>query len=384
MVLPKVVPIDKIQLDDGIQVRGKLDEKRVELYAEAMQRGDKFPAVDVFQQEGEDAYLLADGFHRLAAARKVGRKEFEVNVVKVGNRRDAILHAIEVNSKHGELLGKRRAITLLLNDPEWAKWSNTEIARHCGASESFVRKIRGQLSSHQCEDAPGCLVQRGRGKPYLMRKRKARAKPASTEPQAPVVPAVEKEMKPTSVEQVALPEPIQQDQPVPTEPVQRPVVEQQYQNAFAVIAAHIPWASMRVEDIAALPVRDLARPHCILWLRAETSNLPDALRIVQDWGFQYDDLHTLVKTPRPELGERAIEEYEAEHWVVAVRGDPRQVLYDDDRTRVVYEDIASEVFYDLAGFRTGRKCVLFAHEYRDEWTSFDEHFHEIAEVEEAA
>jgi hypothetical protein len=33
----------------------------------------------------------------------------------------------------------------LLKDAEWSKWSNYEIARHCGVSSELVRKLRPSL-----------------------------------------------------------------------------------------------------------------------------------------------------------------------------------------------------------------------------------------------
>lgn len=35
---------------------------------------------------------------------------------------------------------------LLLNDEEWAQWSNSEIARRCTVNESTVRRIRDDES----------------------------------------------------------------------------------------------------------------------------------------------------------------------------------------------------------------------------------------------
>lgn len=37
---------------------------------------------------------------------------------------------------------KRRAVSVLLADPEWAKWSNREIARRCVVTHGLVNSIR--------------------------------------------------------------------------------------------------------------------------------------------------------------------------------------------------------------------------------------------------
>lgn len=63
-------------------------------------------------------------------------------------RRDAILHSVSANARHGlprTVADKRRAVKLLLGDPEWRRWSDTEIARRAGVGKSFVGKMRRRL-----------------------------------------------------------------------------------------------------------------------------------------------------------------------------------------------------------------------------------------------
>jgi hypothetical protein len=40
---------------------------------------------------------------------------------------------------------RRQAVTLMLKDPEWSAWANTEVARQCNVSEFLVRTIRSEL-----------------------------------------------------------------------------------------------------------------------------------------------------------------------------------------------------------------------------------------------
>jgi hypothetical protein len=37
---------------------------------------------------------------------------------------------------------KQAAVLALLADPQWSKWSDREIARHCGATHKIVRPFR--------------------------------------------------------------------------------------------------------------------------------------------------------------------------------------------------------------------------------------------------
>jgi hypothetical protein len=107
-----------------------------------MKAGTKFPPVVVFY-DGK-SYWLADGFHRRDAAIQAGLDDLLADV-KQGTLRDAILYSVGVNSSHGLRRtneDKRRAVMRLLEDDEWSKWSDREIARRCAVSNHFVSDIR--------------------------------------------------------------------------------------------------------------------------------------------------------------------------------------------------------------------------------------------------
>jgi Holliday junction resolvasome RuvABC endonuclease subunit len=113
-----------------------------------MQQGYSFPPVVVFY-DGND-YWLADGFHRLQAAIEAGFGELEVDL-KLGSRRDAMLHAVGSNASHGlkrTPADKRRAIELLLKDEIWGQWSDRAIAKHTGTSHPLVAKVRSQVTGN--------------------------------------------------------------------------------------------------------------------------------------------------------------------------------------------------------------------------------------------
>ena len=62
--------VDLIRTDGGTQVRQQLDDAAVKDYTRATQGNVLLPPVVVFHDG--TAYWLADGFHRLAAARRAG------------------------------------------------------------------------------------------------------------------------------------------------------------------------------------------------------------------------------------------------------------------------------------------------------------------------
>lgn len=134
--------VASIRIDGGTQPRQSINEQVVSEYAEALQAGEKLPPVVVFH-DGTD-HWLADGFHRYHAHRKAKRKDIAADV-RNGTRRDAVLFSVGANAAHGLRRtneDKRRAVQTLLEDAEWSKWSDRQIAEACGVSVPFVGAIR--------------------------------------------------------------------------------------------------------------------------------------------------------------------------------------------------------------------------------------------------
>ena len=132
-----------IRTDGGSQPRALIDITVVEDYADQISRGATFPPLIVYY-DGEH-HWLADGYHRYYARSDVlGEAEVEAEV-RMGTRRDAVLHAVGANSEHGLRRtneDKRRAVMMLLEDEEWAQWSDREIAGRCSVSPEMVHGLR--------------------------------------------------------------------------------------------------------------------------------------------------------------------------------------------------------------------------------------------------
>lgn len=145
--------LSAITVSVDCQPRMTMNPEVVDEYATAMGEGHALPPLIVFRDNG--THWLADGFHRFAAARKAGLTEIDCDVFD-GDQRDAILYSVGANADHGlrrSNLDKRRAVETLLNDPEWAQWSDREIARRCAVSHDFVSRMRS-LSSDDSDAAP--------------------------------------------------------------------------------------------------------------------------------------------------------------------------------------------------------------------------------------
>jgi len=97
---------------DGLQTRAALNEDVVAEYGEIMKNGGKLPPVTVFRDVFTD--YLADGFHRLEAAKRLGRIDIEAEV-RDGDRTAALRYALKANAAHGLRRtneDKRRALQL--------------------------------------------------------------------------------------------------------------------------------------------------------------------------------------------------------------------------------------------------------------------------------
>lgn len=152
--MTKIIPsvdIVRIRLDGNTQSRAKLDWSTIEEYADAMREGAEFPPVVVFN-DGVDLWL-ADGFHRIYAARSIALTTINAEI-RGGTKRDAVLHSVGANSSHGlrrTNADKRAAVLRLLDDDEWRQWSDREIARRCGVTHPFVSGLRLSGNDYQID-----------------------------------------------------------------------------------------------------------------------------------------------------------------------------------------------------------------------------------------
>src|SRR5205807_9038746 len=89
------LPLDELVLDPTLNLRDRLDDFTVERYAEAWQR---MPPVTVFEIDGR--WLLADGFHRHAAAVVIGRGTIPAEI-RAGTFAGALDFVAGVRPCHG-------------------------------------------------------------------------------------------------------------------------------------------------------------------------------------------------------------------------------------------------------------------------------------------
>jgi hypothetical protein len=145
------LPLDELVLDQNLNLRDRLDEFTVERYAEAWQR---MPPLTVFEVDGQ--WLLADGFHRHAAAVMLGKKTVAAEI-RPGPYPEALDFVAGVNLFHGLPLTRserRRAVDIKLRLHH--DWSDRRLAEELGVSRELVAKTRrGLIEAGQVPNNPG-------------------------------------------------------------------------------------------------------------------------------------------------------------------------------------------------------------------------------------
>jgi hypothetical protein len=191
------LPLDELILDEELYLRDRLDDFTVERYADAWER---LPPVTVFEVEGR--YLLADGFHRHAAAVMLNRRTIPAEI-RIGTFEDALDFVSSVNLFHGLPLTRaerRRAVEVKLRiHPDW---SDRRLAEGMAVGRELIAKVRRQLV--EAGQVPGDVGRIGSdGKTYSAgREAKApKAKPAPPEEprERPGRPAFEEPAAPAPV-----------------------------------------------------------------------------------------------------------------------------------------------------------------------------------------
>ncbi|WP_435015524.1 ParB/RepB/Spo0J family partition protein [Tundrisphaera sp. TA3] len=134
------VPVEDLVLDPNLNLRDRLDEFAVERYADAWER---MPPVTVFEVEGQ--WLLADGFHRHAAAMRLSRRTIPAEV-REGTMADALDFVSGINAFHGlpwTRAERRRAVEVKIRlHPDW---SDRRLAEDLGAGRDLVGRVRKNL-----------------------------------------------------------------------------------------------------------------------------------------------------------------------------------------------------------------------------------------------
>jgi N6-adenosine-specific RNA methylase IME4 len=394
--MAELLSIDFIRRDGGTQPRAALDPGTVEAYAEAARAGAEFPPVIVFY-DGTD-HWLADGFHRVAGHEAA---EFEEILAEIrpGTRREAVLFACGANATHGlrrTSEDKRRAVLLLLGDAEWGKWSDREIARRANVGHPLVaelRRLTGSSSSERTFRTKHGTV--STMDTAAMGKRAAEVATIRSMPVEALFQVVsdERDRK-------------QQAKRERREEREQQLGERIASGNAALLAAGAagkrfgviyadpewrfePWSretgmdraadnhypTSPLEAIMARPVNAIAAHDCVLFLWATRAMLPQALRVIEAWGFAYKSCCVWGKRrPGKGRGPGYIFTDESELLLYATRGKVPAPAPGTQWPSLVMADVGEhsakpERFYELieAYFPNLPKIELNARQARAGW-----------------
>lgn len=135
------LPLDDLVLDPTLNLRDRLDDETVERYRDSW---DRMPPVTVFKVDGR--WLLADGFHRHAAAVIENRRTIQAEI-RVGTFDEAMDFVAGANLKHGLPLTRaerRRAVEVKLR--LCPNQSDRSLAETLSVSRDLIARVRRQLT----------------------------------------------------------------------------------------------------------------------------------------------------------------------------------------------------------------------------------------------
>lgn len=170
---------------------------------------------------------------------------------------------------------------------------------------------------------------------------------------------------------------------------------------FSAIAADPPWSFatwgpkgqgrgavqhygvMTLDDIAALPVRDYAADDCVLFLWAINPMLPQALRVMESWGFSYRTkaFEWVKLTPRSgadalrwHMGLGYYTRQNSESCLLGVRGKPKRLNRDVRQLLVAprreHSRKPDEFYSRVERLVPGPYLELFARQSRPGWATW--------------
>ena len=140
-------------------------------------------------------------------------------------------------------------------------------------------------------------------------------------------------------------------------------------------AEPMPYEQMKIDEIKALPVGDLAADQCDLYLWVTQKYLPDSFDVLKAWGFRYCQALTWCKAPMG-TGQGGLYCPTTEFLILGRRGKMPTGKVRKDSTwwqvkRQKRHSQKPEFFQDMIEMQSdGPRLELFARRKRDGWDSW--------------
>jgi N6-adenosine-specific RNA methylase IME4 len=307
-----------------------------------------------------------------------------------GTRRDAVLFSVGANASHGLRRtheDKRQAVRTLLEDEEWSKWSDAEIARRTGTSHPFVGEQRKILTCNVTSENGERQYTTKHGTPAVMHTDNIGKSSVLLDmvPESDILQAamdirikraVENRERIQAIKEQPITVPkgkfqtIVIDPPWPMEKIDRDTRPNQ---------VGFDYPTMSEEDLMDWPLSKFAADNCHLYLWTTHRFQPIAMRLAEHWGFTYQCLMTWVKnvgmTPYSWM-------YSTEHVLFCRRGFlslEKLGMRLDFRANVREHSRKPDIFYEIVRQASpGPRLDMFSREPRE---GFEQHGNEAAKFQ---
>lgn len=131
---------------------------------------------------------------------------------------------------------------------------------------------------------------------------------------------------------------------------------------------------MKLDELKALPVRDIANPNSVLFLWTSSPHLPQALELMKAWGFEYKTIGFVWDKQRTNPGHYTLSQVEI--CLLGKRGTIPKPFYRNQRQflsskREIHSKKPDEIRDRITKmFPTQTKIELFARKQVDGWISW--------------
>lgn len=143
-----------------------------------------------------------------------------------------------------------------------------------------------------------------------------------------------------------------------------------YDNSGLNTSAENQYPTMSLEEICSLPIRELSESTTVLFLWATNPLLPEALKVIESWGFKYKTNIVWIKGTGAGIG--WFEKSAHEILMIAVRENTphpkeRPISYFEE-ARTIHSKKPEMAYEIIESMYPGNKIELFARNARDGWT----------------
>lgn len=144
-------------------------------------------------------------------------------------------------------------------------------------------------------------------------------------------------------------------------------------------ACEFHYETMKLEDIKALPIKDIANKDCVLFLWTTYPMLQEALEIIKAWGFKYKSIgFQWIKQNKSGkgyfFGLGRWTRGNTEPCLIAVKGKPKrqnnsisQLIFEPIGKHSAKPPVVRQKVVELMGGEDMTKIELFARQYADGW-----------------